>query len=93
MLMATLRRPQRNTLPLQLLTILPFLMPQQMLCREVLMRKQFKHPNIVPFVSAIIDLLLIVSKWMPGGDLTSYVNANSDVPRITLVSPILYLLN
>ena len=57
-----------------------------MLCREALIWKRLIHPNIVPFRGATISPLQIMSEWMSGGDLTTYINLNPDVNRVALVS-------
>jgi len=63
----------------------------QMLHREAVMWKRLTHPNIVPFKGVTLDPLQIVSEWMPGGDLTGYINLNPQVDRISLVRPFLSL--
>ena len=45
------------------------------------------HPNIVPFIGVTSKPLQIVSEWMSGGDLTSYIGLNPQANRIALVSP------
>lgn len=59
----------------------------QMLYREAVRWKRLTHPNIVPFRGVTLDPLQIVSEWMSGGDLTSYVSLNPQADRIGLVSP------
>ena len=61
-------------------------MPQQVLYREALIWKRLAHPNIAPFKGATILSLRIAPEWMPGGDLTTYVNSNPPTNRVTLVS-------
>ena len=58
-----------------------------MLCREVLIWRRLIHPNIVPFRGATLSPPQIISEWMSGGDLTTYINLNSDANRVALVSP------
>lgn len=43
------------------------------------------HPNIVPLLGVTIDPLLLISDWMPCGDLTRYMANNADVNRLGLV--------
>ena len=50
------------------------------------MWKQLIHDNIVPFKGVILDPFQIVSEWMPGGDLTGYINANPHTNPVELVS-------
>ena len=59
------------------------------------MAKRIVHPNIVPLLGAIIDPLLgaiidpleLISDWMPGGDLTTYITNCPTVDRHSLVCP------
>ena len=64
-----------------------------MLFREALMWKRLMHPNIVPFVGVTTDPPQIVSKWMPGGNLTTYIKLNPHRDRVSLVSLSLYFPN
>ena len=57
-----------------------------MLHREAVMWKQLIHDNIVPFKGVTLDPFQIVSEWMPGGDLTGYINTNPQASPIELVS-------
>ena len=57
-----------------------------MLCREAVMWKRLKHPNIVRFIGATIEPLQIASELIPGGDLTSYIGSNPEADRMALVS-------
>lgn len=57
-----------------------------MLHREAVMWKRLIHANIVPFIGVTLDPLQIVSEWMPGGDLTSYIDVNPQASRVDLVS-------
>ena len=49
------------------------------------MWKRLTHANIVPFKGVTLDPLRIVSEWMSGGDLTSYISQNPQANRINLV--------
>jgi len=51
------------------------------------MWKGLVHPNVVHFIGVTFSPLQIVSEWMPGGDLTSYIKLKPDTNRIALVSP------
>ena len=51
------------------------------------MWKELIHPNVVPFIGVTFSPLQIVSKWMPDGDLTTYIKLKPDANRIALVSP------
>lgn len=50
------------------------------------MRKRLIHPNVVPFIGVTFEPAQIVSEWMTGGDLTTYVTSNPQANRIALVS-------
>ena len=50
------------------------------------MWKQLIHENIVPFKGVTLEPFQIVSEWMPGGDLTGYINTNPHASPIKLVS-------
>ena len=47
--------------------------------------KHITHPNIVPLLGVIVDPLELISDWMPGGDLTTYISNHSDVDMHSLV--------
>ena len=51
------------------------------------MWKRLRHPNIVPFIGVTTDPLQIVSEWMSNGTLTEFIEGNTGVNRISLVSP------
>lgn len=57
-----------------------------MLYQEALIWKRLKHPNIVQFIGITSKPLQIISEWMPGGNMTVYINSNPRAGRITLVS-------
>ena len=48
--------------------------------------KRLRHPNIVPFIGIATDPLQFISEWMPNGNLTEFVEINSDADRVGLVS-------
>ena len=50
------------------------------------MWKRLIHPNIVPFIGVTIDPPQIASGWMPGGNLTAYINSHPNSDRVSLVS-------
>jgi len=68
------------------------LMAPQMFYREALMWKRLIHPNIVPFRGVTIDPFQIVSEWISGGDLVTYIDLNPHTNRVTLVSILLHPL-
>jgi len=58
-----------------------------MVYREALVWKRLTHPNIVPFRGVIPSPLQIISEWMPGGDVTTYIRLKPHAKRVPLVSP------
>ena len=60
----------------------------QEFCREVVLWKQFKHPNLLELVGAEVSLptLLMVSEWMEHGTIADFVAACPDTNRLKLVS-------
>lgn len=57
------------------------------------MWKHLKHPNIVPLLGITISPPQLISRWMPGGDLSENMK-NPNVNRRTLVCDTLtYLFN
>lgn len=57
-----------------------------MFCLETVTWRHLNHPNVVPFLGATLDPPQLVSVWMPGGNLTEYVNEHPDNCRLALVS-------
>ena len=53
------------------------------------MWRRLSHPNIVPFMGVTLEPLQLVSGWMPGGELRSYVRENPHANLISLVSQLL----
>ena len=58
-------------------------------CKEAVMWGRLRHQNIVPFVGVTLEPLQLVSGWMPGGELRSYVRENPHANLISLVSQLL----
>ena len=50
------------------------------------MWKHLSHPNIVPFMGVTLEPLQLVSEWMPGGELRSYLRENPRTNPVYLVS-------
>ena len=71
----------------------PLLMRPQVLCREAVVWKRLKHPNIVPFLGVTLSPLQLVSEWMPGGELREYIRSNSDADLLGLVGVSLTVLS
>ncbi|KAF9779311.1 CNH domain-containing protein [Thelephora terrestris] len=54
-------------------------------CKEAVMWKRLKHPNIVGFIGVMRNPLRLVSEWMPKGTLTEYLSENPGANRIGLL--------
>ncbi|KAF9552975.1 kinase-like protein [Agrocybe pediades] len=61
-------------------------------CSEVLVWHQLRHPNILPFIGADLDLFpgrfCFVSPWMNNGDIMSYLKKHPDHDRFKAVCEI-----
>ena len=49
------------------------------------MWKYLRHQNIVPLLGITSTPLQLISDWMPGGDLTGYIEECPSVDRLDLV--------
>lgn len=49
------------------------------------MWKYLGHQNIVPFLGVTSTPLQLISDWMPGGNLTGYIEEYPSVDRLDLV--------
>ena len=49
------------------------------------MWKRLEHQNIVPLLGITSAPPQLISDWMPGGDLTEYIEKHPDADRIGLV--------
>jgi len=47
--------------------------------------KRLEHQSIVPLLGVTFSPLQFISEWMPGGDLTGYINKYPGADRISLV--------
>ena len=56
-----------------------------MFCKEAIIWKSLKHPNVLPLLGATISPPQLVSTLMPAGDLSKYIPKNPDANRIGLV--------
>ncbi|KAK0464744.1 kinase-like domain-containing protein, partial [Desarmillaria tabescens] len=56
-------------------------------CREALVWRQLRHPNILPFLGVNKDLFApsycLISPWMVNGNIMSYLEAHPDHDRLT----------
>ncbi|KAF9644313.1 kinase-like protein [Thelephora ganbajun] len=57
-------------------------------CREVVMWKALRHPNLLPLigVSTTENRLMIVSEWMGNGNINEFLKANVDADRLGLLA-------
>jgi len=59
-------------------------------CSEVLVWRQLRHPNILPFIGANLELFeprfCFISPWMNNGDIMSYLKQHPDHDRFKTVS-------
>lgn len=61
---------------------------EQKFCCEVVLWKQFKHPNLLPLVGArkASHSLIMVSEWMEHGTIMDFIIAHPETNRLRLVS-------
>ncbi|KIM44882.1 hypothetical protein M413DRAFT_67004, partial [Hebeloma cylindrosporum] len=61
-------------------------------CSEVVVWRQLKHPNVLPFIGASIDLFApqfcFVTPWLHNGDIISYLKQNPNHNRFTSICEI-----
>ena len=59
----------------------------QKYCKEVIICKQAKHPNILSIegVAPRLFEFCMVSQWMPNGNMLGYVERHPEVNRLELV--------
>lgn len=55
------------------------------------MWSHLRHPNLLPFYGIYhlgdrYDRVCLVSPWMDNGNISDYLKANPEVPRLPLVS-------
>ena len=64
----------------------------QRLCREVVGWKHLSHPNIFPLlgISMSVDpsTFLILSEWVPNGNVMQYARSNPEANRLRMVGPL-----
>ena len=56
-----------------------------MFYKEAAMWRHLDHPNILPLLGVTLSPYQLVSNWMPGGDLSDYIEANPGADRLGLV--------
>ena len=64
----------------------------QRLCREVVGWKHLSHPNIFPLLGVSMSAdpypFLILSEWMPNGNVMQYARSNPEANRLRMVGPL-----
>ena len=65
----------------------------QRFCREAVAWKHLQHPNILPLlgVTQAERQFAMVSEWMENGQISDFIQENSDANRTELVRALLYL--
>ena len=60
----------------------------QAFCREVVLWKQFRHPNVLPLTGASrsLNTFTMVSEWMEHGTIMDFITACPRTNRLKLVS-------
>ena len=51
------------------------------------MWKSLRHPNVLPLIGMVMteDEFVMVSEWMPNGNINEFIKANPEAERIKLV--------
>ena len=49
------------------------------------MWKYLKHQNILPLIGISTSPIQLISKWMPGGNLSEYIGEHTKADRVRLV--------
>ena len=60
----------------------------QAFCKEAVMWKYLKHQNILPLIGVSTSPIQLISKWMPGGNLSEYIGEHPEADRVRLVGVI-----
>ena len=62
----------------------------QRFCREAVIWRHLRHPNILPLLGATLDThettFSLVSEWMGNGNINEFIRNHGDVNRVQLVS-------
>jgi len=61
---------------------------KQSFCREVVLWKQFRHPNLLPLMGATKSshTFMMISEWMEHGTIMEFITACPDTNRLRLAS-------
>ena len=57
----------------------------QAFCKEAVIWKYLKHPNVLPLLGVTTTPPQLISKWVCGGNLLGYVKKHPDVDPLRLV--------
>ena len=73
--------------PLDLFYVLATDHISQRFCREVVVWKTLRHPNVLPLLGVTMteNRLVVVSEWMANGNINEFVKVNIGVDRLGLV--------
>ena len=64
----------------------------QRFCREAVIWRHLRHPNVLPLLGATLEIqdskfrYALVSEWMDNGDINGFIKRHGDVNRAQLVS-------
>ena len=59
---------------------------RQRFCKEIILWKQLRHKNLLPFYGAYMtDKFGIISPWLGNGNIVDFTRRNPDVNRLRLV--------
>ena len=57
----------------------------QAFCKEAVIWKYLKHPNVLPLLGVTTTPPQLISKWVSGGNLPGYVQQHPDADQLRLV--------
>ena len=66
----------------------------QRFCREVVVWKTLRHPNVLPLLGVTMteDRLIMVSEWMVKGNIRQFMKAENNADRLGLVCSLFKVL-
>ena len=64
-----------------------FAVTTQRFCKEFVTWRGLRHPNVLPLLGVIMSgtQFVMVSEWMPNGNINQFVKAHQDKNRFKLV--------
>ena len=57
-----------------------------------ILRKRLTHPNVIPWIGATVDPLQTVVERSPDINIMEYLKEHPGANRISLVSPLLFIV-